>query len=126
MPEPSVELGNGGQWGYRAAEAGIPVDQTPSVGSVAVWDGATTGMGADGHVAVVEAVAPDDSYIEVSQSGMGTANDGFNWERIYRGGGSWEAWPNSFIHFSGTAVPGTVPTQAGGSVSGTHLVLAGA
>jgi surface antigen len=125
VPEPDFQLGDGGQWGYRAAEYGIPVDQTPTVGSVAVWDEGTPGMGGYGHVAVVEDVAPDGSYIDVSQSGMGTSDDGFDWERIYASGGSWEPWPSSFIHFAGAAIPGTLPSHAGMHIAGAGLLLAG-
>ena len=126
VPEPDLLLGDGGQWGYRAAADGVPVDDNPSVGAVAVWDEGTPGMGGYGHVAVVEDVAPDGSYIDVSQSGMGSAQDGFDWERIYVDGGSWEPWPNSFIHFAGAAIPGTLPTRAGMHIAGAGLELAGA
>jgi surface antigen len=125
VPEPDLLLGDGGQWGYRAAENGIPVNDTPSVGSVAVWDEGAPGMGGYGHVAVVEDVAPDGSYIDVSQSGMGTADDGFDWERIYASGGSWEPWPNSFIHFAGAAIPGTLPTKPGLRMAGVGLQIVG-
>jgi surface antigen len=125
VPTPDVLLGDGYQWGERAAEAGIPVDDNPTVGSVAVWGADAPGMGGYGHVAVVEAVAPDGSYIDVSQSGMGSADDGYDWERIYRAGGSWEPWPGSFIHFAGPAIPGTLP-RAGLRIAGAELVVPGA
>ena len=72
VPTPGVLMGDAYQWADRAAEAGIPVDDTPTVGSVAVWGADAPGMGGYGHVAVVESVGPDGSYIDVSQSGMGT------------------------------------------------------
>jgi surface antigen len=125
VPTPDVLLGDGGQWADRASEAGIPVDDTPSVGSVAVWDDGAPGMGGYGHVAIVEAAAPDGSYIDVSQSGMGAADDGFDWERIYRDGSAWEPWPNSFIHFSGSALPST-PPQQGQRIAGAEIVVPGA
>lgn len=124
VPTPSLLLGDADQWGGRAAAAGIPVDQTPTVGSVAVWGADAPGMGGYGHVGVVEAVGPGGTYIDVSQSGMGTANDGYNWERVYRDGSSWESWPSSFIHFSGSAIPTTLP-RAGARVPGAELVSAG-
>jgi surface antigen len=123
VPAPPVLLGNAYQWAASAASAGIPVNQTPTVGSVAVWAADAPGMGGLGHVAVVEAVGPHDSYIEVSQSGMGTATDGYEWEQISRGA-SWEPWPSSFIHFQGPAVPGTLPPP-GQRVGGAQLTLAG-
>lgn len=125
VPTPDILLGDGGQWGERAAEAGIPVDGTPSVGAVAVWDADAPGMGGYGHVAVVEDVAPDGSYIDVSQSGMGSAEDGYDWERIYRDGGSWEPWPSSFIHFAGPGIPGTLP-PVGLRFAGAGIVQPGA
>lgn len=124
VPTPGLLLGDADQWGERAAEAGIPVDDTPTVGSVAVWGADAPGMGGYGHVGVVESVAPDGSYIDVSQSGMGSADDGYSWERVYRGGGSWESWPTSFIHFSGAGIPTTLP-HAGTRMPGAELVSAG-
>jgi surface antigen len=122
---PDYLLGDGGQWGERAALEGAPVDGTPSVGAVAVWDADTPSMGGYGHVAVVEAVAADGSSIVVSQSGMGTAEDGYNWERISKDSPSWEPWPSSFIHFSGPALPNTLP-QAGQRIAGAQIVVPGA
>ena len=125
VPTPDYLLGDGGQWGDRAALEGVPVDGTPSVGAVAVWDADAPGMGGYGHVAVVEAVAADGSSIEVSQSGMGTADNGYDWQRISRDSPSWEPWPSSFIHFSGLAVPDTLP-QAGQRIAGAQIVVPGA
>jgi surface antigen len=103
---PHSLLGDGGDWGYNAAAQGVPVNATPTVGSVAVWD---MGSGIpQGHVAIVQAVGPRDRYIVVSQSGMGEDADGFDWQRVDRSGGSWEPWPSSFIHFTGTNMPGSV------------------
>jgi surface antigen len=124
VPTPGVLLGDAYQWSGRASEAGIPVDQTPTIGAVAVWGADANGMGGYGHVGVVEAIGAGGSYIDVSQSGMGTANDGYSWERVYRDGSSWESWPSSFIHFAGsgssTALPG-----AGSRIPGAELVSAG-
>ncbi len=78
---PSYLLGNGGQWAYLAAAHGVLVNHTPSVGAVAEWDGGTFGMGSLGHVGVVEAVGPQDSYIVISQQHMGGLN-GYNWTLI--------------------------------------------
>jgi surface antigen len=121
---PRVLLGDAYQWADRATEAGVPVDQSPTVGSVAVWGAGANGMGGYGHVAVVEAVGPGASYIDVSQSGMGAQNDGYDWERVYRTGGSWEQWPSSFIHFAGPGIPGTVP-HLGHLRAGAELTMAG-
>jgi len=122
---PGVLMGDAYQWASRATDVGIPVDDTPAVGSVAVWGADSPGMGGYGHVAVVESVGPDGSYIDVSQSGMGAQADGYDWERIARAGGSWESWPTSFIHFAGPGIPGSVP-QAGHRIQGAELTMAGA
>jgi surface antigen len=124
VPTPGLLLGDADQWSARAAEAGIPVDETPTVGSVAAWGADANGMGGYGHVAVVEAIGPGGDYVDVSQSGMGTANDGYTWERVYRDGSSWESWPSSFIHFAGSSTTTVLP-DAGSRVPGAELVAAG-
>jgi surface antigen len=58
------DMGNANQWPSAAAAAGIPVNSTPSVGSVAIWY-----VGAYGHAMVVEAV--DGPNITVSQYNYG-------------------------------------------------------
>ena len=124
VPEPAVLLGDAGQWAENAESQGIPVDDTPTIGSVAEWDEGTPGMGGYGHVAIVEAVGPDKSYIDVSQSGMGSSYDGFDWERVAAAGGSWQPWPSSFIHFAGTRMPVTFP-QPGNWLPGAEIVVPG-
>ena len=106
VAKPASLFGDGGDWGYNAVATGVPVNDTPTVGAVAVWD---MGSGIpQGHVAIVQAIGPHNRYIVVSQSGMWEDTDGFGWQRIDRRGGSWEPWPNSFIHFSGTNMPGMI------------------
>jgi surface antigen len=124
VPTPGILLGDADQWSARAAQAGIPVDQTPSVGSVAVWGADAPGMGGYGHVAVVESIGPDGSYIDVSQSGMGSGSDGFTWERVYRDGASWESWPSSFVHFAGSGSSTSLP-PAGSRGPGGEIVAVG-
>ena len=55
---PDYVLGDGGVWAQSAAEHGIAIDHTPTVGAVAEWDDGTDGIGGPGHVAVVERVGP--------------------------------------------------------------------
>ncbi len=97
---PSYLLGNAGQWPYTAAAHGVVVNDTPSVGAVAVWAPGTFGIGADGHVAVVEEVGPGDKYIVISQQHMGYPHD-YNWTLIknHYPADEWQEWPSSFIHF---------------------------
>jgi surface antigen len=100
-PTPDYLLGNGGQWAASAAAHGVVVNDVPSVGAVAEWNGGSYGMGPLGHVAVVEKVGPDDSYIYISQQNISSAPDGYEWVRINAGfaPSSWEEWPSNFIHF---------------------------
>jgi surface antigen len=121
---PAYLLGDAYQWSSNAAAHGVVVDSTPSVGSVADWDADTPGTGGYGHVAVVERVGPGGSYIDVSESGMGTSTDGYDWERIYPDQSSWDPWPSDFIHFTGTAVPVAIP-QAGKRIGGAEIALPG-
>jgi surface antigen len=100
-PAPDYLLGNGGQWAASAAANGVVVNDVPSVGAVAEWDGGTYGMGPLGHVAVVESVGPHDSYIVISQQNISSDVDGYDWTRINAGfpADEWQEWPSNFIHF---------------------------
>jgi surface antigen len=124
VPTPAYLLGDAYQWPSTAAAHGVGVDTTPTVGSVAAWGADAPGMGGYGHVAVVERVGPGGSYIDVSESGMGTSADGYDWERIYADQSSWEPWPSDFIHFSETKPPVAIP-QAGKRVGGTEIAAPG-
>ncbi len=84
-PAPSYLLGNAGQWAAAAAAHGVTVNGVPSVGAVAEWDGGAPGMGAAGHVAVVEQVGGDGRYIVISQQAIGSDPDGYDWTRIKLG-----------------------------------------
>jgi surface antigen len=108
-PTPLYLLGNAGQWPASAAAHGIRVNDVPSVGAVAEWDAGTYGIGAEGHVAVVEKVGPHDSYLLISQQHISSDVDGYDWTRINAGypAQSWQSWPSHFIHF---------PTAADASV----------
>jgi surface antigen len=114
-PAPSYLLGNAGQWAASAAAHGVPVNNTPSVGAVAEWDGGAPGMGAAGHVAVVEQVSADGRSIAISQQAIGSDPDGYDWTRISAGfpASQWQEWPDHFIHFAGTGA-GTAATAAVG------------
>jgi surface antigen len=100
-PSPSYLLGNAGQWPATAAAHGVVVNQVPSVGAVAEWDGGAAGMGSVGHVAVVEKIGPRHRYILISQQHMGADPNGYDWTRINAGfpSSAWQEWPDHFIHF---------------------------
>jgi surface antigen len=110
---PDYLLGDAGSWAADARSHGVDVDQTPTVGSVAVWNGGDAGIDGYGHVAVVEAVGPDDRYIVISQQHIEVDTDGYDWTRINASGPQtqWEQWPDSFIHFGQSGV-NTVAFQA--------------
>jgi surface antigen len=109
---PTYDLGDGGLWAGAAAQNGVLVNHTPTVGSVAVWTGASSGIPSEGHVAVVEAVGPLNSYIVISQQHMLDDANGYDWTVIYPtpSQNQWEMWPNDFIHFS--SAPTTNGPQA--------------
>src|SRR6202042_2606906 len=110
VAEPSYLLGNAGQWAASAAAHGVPVNDVPSAGAVAEWDGGAPGMGAAGHVAVVEQVGPGASWYDISHQDIGSDRDCYDWTRIDAGfpASQWQEWPDHFIHFAaaGTAAPG--------------------
>jgi surface antigen len=109
VSDPTYLLGDAYQWAANASANGVPVDDNPTVGAVAFWGSNTPGMDHYGHVAIVQAVGPNGSYIDISQSGMGATDNGYDWERIYAGSSSWQPWPDSFIHFPGAAIPAPTP-----------------
>ena len=102
VPTPTYNLGDGGLWATAAAQNGVLVNNTPAVGSVAVWSEGSSGMGSEGHVAVVEAVGPNNSFIVISQQHMLDDVNGYDWTVINANAAQnqWEQWPDSFIHFS--------------------------
>jgi surface antigen len=79
-------------WGPAAIEAGITVDDVPTVGSVAWWDAGVGGASAtSGHVAYVEEVELGGTIL-VSEDNL---NGDFRWRRMTRD----NAWPSGFIHY---------------------------
>jgi surface antigen len=104
---PTYDLGDGDAWASAAAAHGVLVNHTPTVGAVASWGSGSSGIGGEGHVAIVEAVGPNDSYIVISQQHMLDATDGYDWTilRPTLSGGQWEQWPDSFIHFAPVPSP---------------------
>lgn len=84
-------LGHAYMWDNNASAYGIPVNSTPTVGSVAVWEPNLAGAGSTGHVAYVDAVTT--SYIDVSEDNYG----GTTMRKRFFVGQS--DWPSHFIHF---------------------------
>jgi hypothetical protein len=118
---PGYTLGDGGVWAQTAAEHGVVVDHTPTVGAVAEWDDGTAGIGGPGHVGVVERVgwAGDHiRWIDISQQHIDEDTDGYDWERIYAHSSSseWEPWPSNFIHFSGAPTRARLLAMYGGTL----------
>jgi surface antigen len=110
VPTPKDLPINATDWVRGARENGFTVNQTPTVGSVAQWYAASSGpIGADGHVAIVEAVGPDDSYIVISQDNWHSDTDYYGWALILAGTpNQGEPWPDTFIHFPGAGLPTTL------------------
>jgi len=102
-PKPAG-LGNATDWPAGAQKDGFAVDHTPTVGSVAQWyaNDDSPVIGSDGHVAIVEAVGPNDSYIVISQDNWHTDTDYYGWAKIWNepDAPNTEPWPDNFIHFT--------------------------
>ncbi len=84
-------LGNGGDWGSRAAAMGYRVDRTPTAGSIAWWGYGSHFAPSNGHVGYVEEVSG--STITISDSSWSGGSKRF---RLTAGEAN---WPNRFIHF---------------------------
>jgi len=99
-PTPNYSLGNATNWAKVAGAHGVTVNQTPTVGSVAQWYNTDPHISSDGHVAIVERVGPNDSYIVVSQDNRTSDYQGYGWAMILPNApNQGEPWPNNFIHF---------------------------
>ena len=110
VPTPNYALGHATSWATAAEQHGVTVNQTPTVGSVAQWKANDPDIGSDGHVAIVEEVGPNDSYIVVSQDNWSSDGpDKYGWALILNGtANQGEPWPDNFIHFPTTRVPPTL------------------
>jgi surface antigen len=104
VPAPNPALpANATNWATGAAADGDTVNHTPTVGSVAQWYANDNNgvVSSSGHVAIVEAVGPNDSYIIVSQDNVENLPDYYGWAEIPNAPDSpaAEPWPDNFIHF---------------------------
>jgi hypothetical protein len=99
--QPWRPMGNANRWNDNA-QGRVPVDDTPTIGAVAVWEGGTRlAPGSAGHVGMVDLVTSD--YIEVSDDGAANHTRRL---RIHRGS---PYWPDSFVHIRDrVAVPSLV------------------
>ncbi|MFD0535265.1 CHAP domain-containing protein [Actinomadura luteofluorescens] len=82
-------IGNAFEWDEKARAAGVVVDTTPVIGSIAQWDGAF------GHVAYVEVVTS--TYIEISEDSYITDTYGYSSRRRLERSGTTFA-SAEFIH----------------------------
>lgn len=106
---PSYTLGHATNWAAAAEAHGVTVNQTPTVGSVAQWYANDHDIGSDGHVAIVEAVGPNDSYIVISQDNWSSDTNDYGWAVILANTpGQGEPWPDNFIHFTTSGLPTTL------------------
>jgi surface antigen len=106
---PNYTLGDAAEWAGNAKAHGVTVNQTPTVGSVAQWNANDPDIDSEGHVAIVEAVGPNDSYIVISQDNWSSDTDKYGWAVILANtAGQGEPWPDNFIHFATTRLPTTL------------------
>jgi surface antigen len=106
---PDFHLGAAKDWATNAEEHGVTVNQSPTVGSVAQWNADPPHINSDGHVAIVEQVGPNDSYIVVSQDNWSSDTDSYGWALILADTpNQGEPWPDNFIHFPTTRLPTTL------------------
>lgn len=93
MPKKIAWLHNGGDWARDARKHGVPVNDTPAVGSVAQWNSGAGGLSSAGHVAYVIAVTEssitiaEDNYPAGPMAVRTITNNDFG-------------WPSNFIHFT--------------------------
>jgi hypothetical protein len=78
-------------------------------------------INSDGHVAIVEQVGPNDSYIVVSQDNWCSDANDYGWALILADTpGQGQPWPDNFIHFPTTRLPTTLSyTQPGRVIQST-------
>jgi hypothetical protein len=106
-------LGYAKDWDESAIGYHIPVDNTPAVGAVAVWEAYSGPALAEGHVAYVDSINTDGS-INISEDNYGGTTMR---KRFYVGQ---SGWPDHFIHFKDlTAAP--PPSQWSGVGNATYL-----
>ncbi|MBV9894418.1 MAG: CHAP domain-containing protein [Chloroflexi bacterium] len=112
VPTPNYALGNAANWATAAKNNGVTVNQTPTVGAVAQWNANDPDIGSDGHVAIVEQVGPNDSFIVISQDNWSSDTDKYGWALILNGASNQgEPWPDNFIHFRTTTLSNTPPDR---------------
>jgi surface antigen len=101
-PQPALPV-KAADWAKGALADGYTVNDTPTVGSVAQWYANDNNkvIGTEGHVAIVEQVGPNDSYIVISQDNWESDTDYYGWAKIVNTSDTpgAEPWPDNFIHF---------------------------
>jgi surface antigen len=109
VEQPWRPMGDGGAWDDGAVRHGVPVDDAPAAGAVAVWEPRSRmSPGGSGHVAYVERVDGDTIEITDDSTGGGT-------RRLRIGRGS-AYWPSHFVHLRDLVDPLDVGERILGSV----------
>ena len=112
-----VHWGNAYQWGAAARALGFAINGTPTVGSVAWWNGANPSASSFGHVAWVARVYSDRSILIEEYNYLSAGN--YDQRHLYPGTYS---WPSGFIHLGGlTMVNSTAPSIPGTPTVGATL-----
>lgn len=81
-----------------AQRDGLTIEQTPSLGAIAVWQGGPTQNAGDGagHVAPVEVIDPNDGSIITSESGYGAKKAFWTTRRVMGANGNWGENPRLY------------------------------
>jgi surface antigen len=85
--------GNAASWAYYARLSGWTVSSSPSIGAIAQTPYVDYGQG---HVAIVVAVSPDGSQVEIKD--MNNYGDGGGWARVGEGWVPTSSFPNYLTH----------------------------
>jgi surface antigen len=115
-------LGDARYWAANAARAGFPVDGTPEVDAIAVYQPGSYGAFGDGHVAVVEQIRGNQIYISEASYNEHLSDHGDN-EIDHRWTGIVGV---QFIHHRGygqpapASPPAAVPVPAPASPAGSN------
>jgi surface antigen len=119
VAQPWRPMGDGGAWDNGAARSGVPVDDSPAAGAVAVWEGGSRmAPGGNGHVAYVERVDGDTIEITDDSTGGGT-------RRMLVSRGS-AYWPSAFVHIRDLVDPLDVGDRVLGGVRAAVTMSEGA
>jgi len=106
IDRPPTNPGNASTWAERAIADGFAVDNVPTVGSVAHWNGGSFGYSSLGHVAYVEQVNADGTIVVSEDFWFGGSQTG---ELTFRTVDATRV--SNFIHYGVPAAVAVAPTM---------------